>query len=70
MPSRGVTALFGRSGAGKSSVVNLLAGLLEPDDGYVKVDDTVLFDSADGLSCRRSSGGSAMCSRKAGCFLI
>lgn len=50
VPSRGVTALFGRSGAGKSSVVNLLAGLLEPADGYVKIDDTVLFDSAAGLS--------------------
>jgi len=50
VPSRGVTALFGRSGAGKSSVVNLLAGLLQPDDGYVKVAGTVLFDSANGLS--------------------
>jgi molybdate transport system ATP-binding protein len=50
IPSRGVTALFGRSGAGKSSVVNLLAGLLEPDSGYVRVGDTVLFDSAAGIS--------------------
>ncbi len=50
VPSRGITALFGRSGAGKSSVVSLLAGLLKPDSGYVKVGDTVLFDSAAGLS--------------------
>ena len=50
VPSSGVTALFGRSGAGKSSVVSLLAGLLKPDSGYVKVGDTVLFDSAAGLS--------------------
>jgi molybdate transport system ATP-binding protein len=50
VPSRGITALFGRSGAGKSSVVNLLAGLLRPDDGLVKVNGTVLFDSANGLS--------------------
>jgi molybdate transport system ATP-binding protein len=50
VPSRGVTALFGRSGAGKSSAVNLLAGLLRPDEGYVKIGDTVLFDSAAGLS--------------------
>jgi molybdate transport system ATP-binding protein len=50
VPSRGVTALFGRSGAGKSSVVNLLAGLLQPDSGYVRIDDTVLFDSGAGIS--------------------
>jgi len=50
VPSRGVTALFGRSGVGKSSIVNLLAGLLRPDEGYVKIGDTVLFDSAAGLS--------------------
>ena len=50
VPSRGITALFGRSGAGKSSVVNLLAGLLRPDEGYVRIGDTVLFDSATGLS--------------------
>ena len=50
VPSRGITALFGRSGAGKSSVVNFLAGLLKPDSGYVKIDDTVLFDSASNLS--------------------
>ncbi|HEY7689464.1 MAG TPA: molybdenum ABC transporter ATP-binding protein [Dongiaceae bacterium] len=50
VPSRGITALFGRSGAGKSSVVNLLAGLLQPDDGFVQVNGTVLFDSASGIS--------------------
>jgi molybdate transport system ATP-binding protein len=50
VPSAGVTALFGRSGAGKSSVVSLLAGLLKPDNGYVKIDNTVLFDSTAGLS--------------------
>jgi molybdate transport system ATP-binding protein len=50
LPSRGITALFGRSGAGKSSVVNLLAGLLEPAEGFVKVNGEVLFDSAAGLS--------------------
>jgi molybdate transport system ATP-binding protein len=43
--SRGVTALFGQSGAGKTSVVNMMAGLLRPDRGRIAVDDLVLFDS-------------------------
>jgi molybdate transport system ATP-binding protein len=44
-----VTALFGRSGAGKTTLVNLIAGLLRPDRGVIEVDGTVLFDSAAGI---------------------
>jgi molybdate transport system ATP-binding protein len=40
------TALFGPSGAGKTSVVNMIAGLLKPDRGRIALGDTVLFDSA------------------------
>ncbi len=43
---KGVTAIFGRSGSGKTSVVNAIAGLLRPDTGRIIVGDTVLFDSA------------------------
>ncbi len=43
---RGATALFGPSGAGKTSVVNMIAGLLAPDRGSITLDDTVLFDAA------------------------
>ena len=42
----GVTALFGRSGAGKTTVVNAVAGLLRPESGRIEVDGTVLYDSA------------------------
>jgi molybdate transport system ATP-binding protein len=42
----GVTALFGPSGAGKTSVINMIAGLLKPDRGCVVLDDTTLFDAA------------------------
>jgi len=41
----GATALFGASGAGKTSVVNMIAGLLTPDRGSIVLDDTVLFDA-------------------------
>jgi molybdate transport system ATP-binding protein len=45
----GATALFGPSGAGKTSVVNMIAGLLTPDRGLIAIGDTVLFDSARGI---------------------
>ena len=41
----GVTVLFGASGAGKSSVVNMIAGLLEPKTGNIRINGKVLFDS-------------------------
>jgi molybdate transport system ATP-binding protein len=40
-----VTALFGPSGAGKTSIVNAIAGLLTPERGRIAVGDTLLFDS-------------------------
>jgi len=44
-----VIALFGRSGCGKSTVLNLVAGLLRPDKGRIAIGDRVLFDSALGI---------------------
>jgi molybdate transport system ATP-binding protein len=45
----GVTALFGRSGAGKSSLINAVAGLLTPERGRIVVDGITLFDAATGV---------------------
>ena len=45
----GATALFGPSGAGKTSLVNMIAGLLRPDRGAIALDDTVLFDAAKSI---------------------
>ena len=43
--TQGITALFGRSGAGKTCIVNMLAGLLTPERGRIVVNGQVLFDS-------------------------
>lgn len=42
----GITVLFGASGSGKSTVANLVAGLLRPDQGRVQINDHVVFDRA------------------------
>jgi molybdate transport system ATP-binding protein len=45
----GITALFGRSGAGKTSLVNMLAGLLRPQRGRIVLRGQTLFDSRRGI---------------------
>jgi len=40
----GITALFGRSGSGKSLTINLIAGLSKPDSGRIVLDELVLVD--------------------------
>jgi molybdate transport system ATP-binding protein len=41
-----VTGLFGASGAGKTSLINMIAGLLQPDRGTIAIDGEVLDDTA------------------------
>jgi molybdate transport system ATP-binding protein len=45
----GITAIFGKSGAGKTTLVNMLAGLVRPDEGRICVAGTPLFDADRGL---------------------
>lgn len=45
----GLTALFGPSGAGKTSILNMVAGLLKPDRGHIRIGDRTLFDGATDL---------------------
>lgn len=45
----GLTVLHGSSGAGKSSVLAMVAGLLRPDAGHVRVLGETLFDAAAGI---------------------
>ncbi|TKD51387.1 ATP-binding cassette domain-containing protein [Sphingomonas baiyangensis] len=55
----GVTVLFGPSGIGKTSVLDMVAGLLAPDEGHVRVHGVTLFDSTTRTSVppeRRRAG--------------
>lgn len=45
-----IAVLFGKSGAGKSSIVKMLAGLMKPDSGKVQFGDRVFFDSSAGIN--------------------
>lgn len=45
-----LAVLFGYSGAGKSLTLQLIAGLLEPDEGSVSLNRRVLFDSHSHIS--------------------
>jgi molybdate transport system ATP-binding protein len=45
----GLTALFGRSGAGKTSLINAIAGLLRPERGRIILDGAVLTDTERGI---------------------
>ena len=49
VPPRGITALIGRSGAGKSTVLQAACGLLRPAAGRVALDGRALFDAAAGI---------------------
>jgi molybdate transport system ATP-binding protein len=42
----GVTVLFGPSGAGKTMVLDSIAGFVRPDEGRILLDDAILFDGA------------------------
>ncbi len=45
----GITALFGRSGVGKTSIVNAVAGVLRPDRGRIILGDHTVLDTEAGV---------------------
>lgn len=46
----GLTAIFGASGSGKTSLINVLAGLHRPERGRVALDGRTLFDSSTNIN--------------------
>lgn len=49
LPGRGISALFGHSGSGKTSCLRCLAGLERASSAYIEVNGEVWEDSARGL---------------------
>lgn len=47
--SGGITALFGHSGAGKTTVLKMIAGMIRPERGHVIAAGRVLFDQKSGV---------------------
>jgi molybdate transport system ATP-binding protein len=47
---QGVTVLFGPSGAGKTLVLDCIAGFVRPDSGRILLDDVLLFDGEAGVN--------------------
>ena len=53
----GITALIGRSGSGKSTVLNMIAGLVRPDRGRITVGGRTLFDDQTNVAVHRRQAG-------------
>ena len=49
LPGRGVSALYGHSGSGKTTCLRCIAGLERAEEGFVKINDEVWQDSQKGL---------------------
>lgn len=45
----GITALFGASGSGKTSIVNMVAGLSKPDRGHITIKGKTVFNADKGI---------------------
>jgi len=49
LPAQGITAIFGLSGAGKTSLINAIGGLTKPETGRIALNNRPLFDSDKGI---------------------
>ncbi|RJT43017.1 molybdenum ABC transporter ATP-binding protein ModC [Rahnella woolbedingensis] len=45
LPAQGITAIFGLSGAGKTSLINAIGGLTKPDNGLITLNGRILSDT-------------------------
>jgi molybdate transport system ATP-binding protein len=46
----GILSIMGPSGSGKTMTLQCIAGLVRPHEGYIRLNDRVLFDSSDGIN--------------------
>jgi len=50
LPAKGITAIFGVSGAGKTSLINAISGLTQPQQGSIRLNGRVLSDANSGVN--------------------
>lgn len=50
IPAKGITAIFGVSGAGKTSLINAISGLTQPQRGRIQLHDRLLFDAEQNIA--------------------
>lgn len=67
-PATGVTALFGPSGAGKTSIVHAIAGLWRPQSGRIALGGRVLLDSQAGIAIKAEARRAALVFQEARLF--
>jgi len=54
-----LTTIYGESGAGKTSILRMISGLMEPDHGYISVNENIWYDHSKGIDLppqRRKTG--------------
>jgi molybdate transport system ATP-binding protein len=64
----GVTALFGPEGAGRTLILEAIAGFVKPDSGRILLDDVLLFDAASKISAAPGKRGCAYVSSRCSLF--
>jgi molybdate transport system ATP-binding protein len=57
IPEFGFITLFGKSGAGKTTILRMISGLTKPDEGYIKVGDKTWFDDKVNLKTQERNIG-------------
>jgi molybdate transport system ATP-binding protein len=45
-----ILAVLGPSGSGKTMTLQCIAGLTQPDEGFIKLNDKILYDSASKIN--------------------
>ncbi len=50
IPKGEFVTLYGKSGAGKTSILRMIAGLMQPEEGKIEVEGTIWYDSGNKIS--------------------
>jgi iron(III) transport system ATP-binding protein len=62
-PDGAMTSVLGPSGCGKTTMLNLIAGFLDPDRGSIWFGDRLIADARAAFRCLPTSASSAWCSK-------